>query len=139
MRHYIAHHEPLGRDIRDTHPTRPVAEVAMRRLLGIRDGRSHVDEPAARWVAGTSLLISATRCLLELYRICVHGTSDWPRHRNPVLGISPSLIALVANVVAARRFWRADHRWRWPYTAFCAVVMGMLSVLFVRDVISVFG
>ncbi len=52
----------------------------------------------------------------------------------PVLGIVIGVVAIVFNVMSMRRFWRADHRWRWAYTVIATVIIGLLVVLLVRDV-----
>jgi hypothetical protein len=119
--------------------TRPVADMAMRRLLGIRESQTHGDGPGVRWAFGTSLLVSATRCLLSYIVLPFLAPVVGLVTVSPVLGIGLCFIGLAANIVAVRRFWSVDHPWRWPYTAICSVVVMMLFVLLVRDVISVFG
>ena len=52
----------------------------------------------------------------------------------PVLGIVIGVVAIVFNVMSMRRFWRADHRWRWAYTFISAAIICLLVVLLVRDV-----
>lgn len=119
--------------------TRPAADMAIRRLLGIRDGRTHVGQPGVRRAFGTSLLVSATRCLLSYIVLPFLAPVLGLITVSPVLGISLGLIAIAANVVAVRRFWLVDHPWRWPYTAVCAVVVVMVFVLLTHDVADVFG
>ena len=43
-------------------------------------------------------------------------------------------MALVFDVRAIRRFFRADHRWRWVASALYLVVMVMVATLVWRDI-----
>ena len=45
-----------------------------------------------------------------------------------------SSFAIVMGIGGVRRFWIADHRARWTYTAFIGVVIAMLAVAIVIDV-----
>ena len=45
-----------------------------------------------------------------------------------------SSFAIVIGIRGVRRFWIADHRARWSYTAFIGVVLGMLAIAIVIDV-----
>ena len=57
----------------------------------------------------------------------------------PVIGIPIGVAAIVCNVLTIRRFWAADHRWRWAYTALSLTVISLLVVLMVKDLASVLG
>ncbi len=52
----------------------------------------------------------------------------------PVLGIVIASVALVANVVSIRRFWRAKHPWRKPITVLHVGVIAFLLVLMAYDI-----
>jgi hypothetical protein len=117
---------------------RPLPDVAMRRLLAIPEGVSPAGRPPAHRVMGASLLVSAARCLLSYVVLPLLAPLVGLVTVNPVLGLVLGSIALAANVVAVRRFWLADHPWRWPYTALSAIVVAMIMVLLARDVIDVF-
>jgi hypothetical protein len=45
------------------------------------------------------------------------------------------VVALVFDVRGVRRFWLANHRWRWPITFIYLAVMALVTVLLVGDVI----
>ncbi len=109
----------------------------MRRLLAIPEGPTPGFE--GRRVVGASLLLSAARCLLSYVVLPLLAPLVGLVTVNPVLGIVLGSVALAANLVAVRRFWLADHRWRWPYTAICAVVVTLILVLLAQDVVDVFG
>jgi hypothetical protein len=118
------------------------ADLAVRRLLYIPDGSPDIPDgsPAASGhdVHGaftTSVLVSAARCLLTYVVLpfiapalgLASGVGPW-------VGIPLSTIAVAANVVSIRRFWFADHRWRWPYSGIGLSVIALLIVLAVGDV-----
>ncbi len=83
-----------------------------------------------------SILVSAARCLLTyLILPFVAPAVGWASGVGPVIGIPLAAVAIVANVVSIRRFWLADHRWRWGYTAIGLSVIGLLVVLLAQDVV----
>ena len=110
------------------------ADVFMRRLLRV-DGAAPTGRAAAERVFSTSILISATRCLLTYivlpFLAPILGVAAGV---GPVLGIVIGVVAIIFNVMSMRRFWRADHRWRCAYTIIATVIICLLLVLLVRDV-----
>ena len=52
----------------------------------------------------------------------------------PVVGISLSLLSLLALTAGVRRFFAADHAWRWKYTALAVAVSCFVLVQLVVDV-----
>jgi hypothetical protein len=101
----------------------------MRRLLGVGDV---VDKDAilgARRSTTAAIVVSGIRCLITYLLIPVLV---------PVIGllegiaapltIGLSLAAVWMGVSGVRRFWIADHRARWAYTWFIAVVVALLVV-----------
>lgn len=118
---------------------RPAADVAMRRLLRIPEGHT-VSEGAAQRAFSTSVLVSATRCILTyLVLPFLLPALGLAAGVGPAIGIPVGLVAIAANVATIRRFWAADHRWRWAYTALAAMVIVLLVVLLVEDVGSLVG
>ena len=114
---------------------RPAADVAVRRLLRIPDGPP-APEGAAQRAFSTSILVSATRCLLTYivlpFLAPVLGLAAGV---GPAIGIPIGIVAIVANILTIRRFWAADHRWRWAYTAIALTVIALLLVLMVEDIL----
>jgi MFS family permease len=106
----------------------------MRRLLRV-DRAAPEGTAAAERVFTKSVLISATRCLLTYIVLPIlaplFGVATGV---GPVLGIVIGVVAIVFNVISMRRFWRADHRWRWAYSFVAVAIIGLLVVLLVRDV-----
>ena len=113
---------------------RSPADVFMRRLLRV-DGAAPTGRAVAERVFSTLILISATRRLLTYvflpFLAPILGVAAGV---GPILGIVIGVVAIVFNVMSMRRFWRADHRWRWAYTAIATAIIGLLVVLLVRDV-----
>lgn len=131
---------PSLRDVQNvaTAP-RPAADVAMRRLLRIPDGHT-ATEAAAQRAFSTSVLVSAVRCTLTyLVLPFVAPALGLAAGVGPAIGIPVGAVAIVFNITTIRRFWAADHRWRWAYTALAMTVVALLLVLMVRDVFTLVG
>lgn len=114
---------------------RSAADIVMRRLLRVPDVRAtkKADEAAHR-LFSTSILLSATRCLLGYVFFPIIGPAlGAAAGFTPIIGIPLGLVALVFDVKGIRRFFVADHRWRWSITGLYLVVMVLVVVLLVRD------
>lgn len=107
----------------------------MRRLLRVPDVRpTRKSNEAAQRLFSTSILLSATRCLLgyvvfPLAAPVLGAAGSF----TPIIGIPLGLLALVFDVRGIRRFFVADHRWRWPITGLYLAVMALVIILLVRD------
>ena len=53
------------------------------------------------------------------------------------IGIPIGLLALTFDYLGIRRFWLADHRQRWAFTALYAVVGTMVLTLLIVDIVDV--
>jgi hypothetical protein len=116
---------------------RSAADVVVRRLLRVPDERPPAKATeAAHRLFSTSILISATRCLLG-YVILPIATPALGAAAGvaPVIGIPLGIVALVFDVRGIRRFFVADHRWRWQITGLYLAVMVLVVILLVRDLI----
>ena len=114
---------------------RPAADVAVRRLLSIPAGPP-ASEGAAQRAFSTSILVSATRCTLTyLVLPFLAPALGLAAGVGPAVGIPIGVVAIGSNVLTIRRFWAADHRWRWAYTAIALTVIALLLVLMVEDVL----
>ena len=89
-------------------------------------------------VFSTSMVVSGVRCALAYvilpFLAPLVGISSGV---GPWIGLPLGLVAVCANVLSIRRFWRSDHRWKWPMTLINAAVIGLLVVLIVIDVVDV--
>jgi hypothetical protein len=114
---------------------RPAADVAVRRLLRIPDGPPASEGPAQR-AFSTSILVSATRCLLTYVVLpFVAPALGLAAGVGPAVGIPIGVVAIGCNILTIRRFWAADHRWRWAYTAIALTVIALLLILMVADIL----
>jgi hypothetical protein len=112
------------------------ADLAMRRLLRLPLDAPKATEASARSLVERSLLISMTRCLLTYVVLpFVAPAVGAGVGVTPVVGILVGTVAIVANGASVRRFWRADHRYRWHYTALASVIVVVLLWLIVADVV----
>ena len=116
------------------------ADLRMRRLLRLPLDAPLASEASARVLVERSLLISMVRCLLTYVVLpFVAPILGVGLGVAPVVGIGVGLLAIVANVASVRRFWRADHRYRWHYTALASVIVLLLVWLIVVDVVDLLG
>lgn len=110
--------------------TRPLADRVARQMLRIDEADSR-----ALFDLKGSLLLSAIRCVIT-YAIVpalaavVTGIGALARPISLVV----SLLAIAFAIRSLRRVWLADWELRWGYTAFIAVIVGILAVVVVFDV-----
>lgn len=89
----------------------------------------------ARRSTTTAIVLSGIRCTITYLVIPILApfiglleTLDAP------ISIGLSATAAVVGIAGLRRFWMADHRARWSYTAFIGLVLVMLFVAIAFDV-----
>jgi hypothetical protein len=117
-------------------PQRSKADLFVRRLLLVKERPSRPSTRSAETAFQRSMLISATRCTLTyLVFPFVLPAFGIATSVGPALGLTIGSLALVCDVFAIRRFFAADHRWRWHFTIVAVCVMALLSVLLVEDLI----
>jgi hypothetical protein len=108
-------------------------DAFMRRLLRLPDGGD--PGQAAEKAFGTSLLISTVRCLLTYVLLpLLKPVIDLSGGVGPVLGLVIGAVSATAIVFSMRRFWRADHRWRWGYTVLGGGILILLAIQAVGDI-----
>ncbi len=110
-------------------------DAFMRRLLRLPPG----NDPGrtAEKVFGTSLLISSVRCLLTYVLLpLLKPVIDLSGGVGPVLGLVIGAVSGTAIVFSMRRFWRANHRWRWGYTVLGGGILVLLVVQAVGDIVA---
>lgn len=115
---------------RTRRPQRSSLERLIRAGLRIQDA-----DPQALLDLRGSLVISATRCVLTyalipamVPLIGLAGVVATP------LSLALGIAAVLLAVRSLRRVWLADWAYRWAYTAFIAVVLGLLALTIVLDV-----
>ncbi|MBS1847455.1 MAG: hypothetical protein JST73_04195 [Actinobacteria bacterium] len=122
-------------NVGDAPVSRSAADRFMRRALFIRDPDPTVPDAKVNKLFETSILISAIRCTLAyvvfpIFAPALYAASSW----GPAIGLTIGSVALVFDVAGMRRFWKADHRWRWPMTGIYACVMVLVVILAVHDI-----
>ncbi len=112
----------------------------MRRLLRLSPCAPTASEASARQLVERSLVISATRCLLTYIVLpFVAPAVGAATGVTPVVGLVVGVVAIIANVASVRRFWRAEHRYRWHYTVLASVIVAALLWLAATDVAELLG
>jgi hypothetical protein len=113
---------------------RSPADRRMRRLL-----RLPVDAPRqsifdTESVFGRSIAISAVRCLVTyVFLPLLAPIVDLTGAFGPILGLLLGAVSAVAIVFSMRRFFAADHKYRWYYSAVGAAILVALAVAAVFD------
>ena len=121
-------------------PERSRADQAMRRLLRVPENRAPIDESETHRIFSASIFLSALRCLLSYIVLpFVLPAIGLARGVGPAIGIPIGILALTFDVLGIRRFWLADHRQRWAFTALYAVVGTMVLILLIVDIVNVIG
>lgn len=82
-----------------------------------------------------SVVISGIRCVLAYvifpWVLPLLGVA---KGVGPWIGITVGVVAIGFNIASIRRFWIADHRWKWPITVINLSVIGLLVALLVVDI-----
>ncbi len=87
-----------------------------------------------------SMLVSGIRCTLAYVVLpFVTPLIGLAPGVGPVLGIPIGVVAVVANGVSLRRFWKARHPWRRPITVLHILVIGFLFFLIGTDIATLAG
>jgi hypothetical protein len=117
-------------------PTRSRADEAMRHLLRVPEDRAPIDESETHRIFSVSIFLSALRCLLTYIALpVVLPAIGLAKGVGPVIGIPIGVLALTFDYLGIRRFWLADHRQRWLFSAIYAAVGTMVFALLVIDIV----
>jgi len=113
---------------------RTPAERFVRRCLCVGTAPRRTASDAQR-LFSVSMAISGLRCLLSYVVLpFVAPAIGAATGVEPYLGIPISVVALYFDVRGLRRFWLADHRYRWHMTVIYLAVMGLVTALLVGDI-----
>lgn len=119
---------------------RSAADAFMRRLLRVDERQPRMGEEELRRGFSQSMVVSGIRCVITYLLIPFVGPIlGLAAGVGPLIGLPIGALAIVFNVKSMRRFWRADHRYRWHYTAIGGLVIAMLVFLVVRDLVELIG
>lgn len=107
----------------------------MRRLLRVPDQCPVARERDVHRLFSASILISALRCLLSYVVFPILAPAIGAAGGvGPAIGIPIALVALYFDAKGIRRFWLADHKYRWPITALYVAVMILVMILLGENV-----
>jgi len=122
--------------VADRRVQRSGADAAVRRLLRIRDGARPRRRGDVHGLFSASMVLSGLRCLLSYVVLpIVSPVLGVATTIGPYVGIPIGAVALVFDVRAIRRFWIANHRWRWAMTWLYVAVMGLVLSLVIGDIV----
>ncbi|MCB1030025.1 MAG: hypothetical protein KDA95_01720 [Acidimicrobiales bacterium] len=121
-------------------PNRSAADRFVWKLLRIKERPEGVSEAAANSAFQKSMLISATRCTLTyvVFPIMIPLLGILKGVEAP-LGVAIGSFAIVCDVFTIRRFFAADHKYRWHFSAIALSIIGLLFVLLAEDIIALFN
>ncbi len=114
----------------------------MRRVLRIPEAKAcPVQERNAERLFSFAILLSALRCTLSYvilpFVIPLFGLGATVGV-GPVVGIPLGAVAIFFDVKGIRRFWLAEHRYRWQMTVVYLLVIALVVFLVVRDIVHLF-
>lgn len=116
-------------------PSRSRAEQIVRRALFVRERPPRSGRDAQR-LFSVAMAISGVRCLLSYVVLpFVAPAIGAATGVEPYFGVPISIVAIVFDVRGMRRFWLADHRYRWEMTFIYLAVIGLVTSLLVTDLI----
>jgi len=118
---------------------RSKADLWVWKVLRIKEKPEGVSEAAANKAFQKSMLISATRCTLTyvVFPIVIPLLGILKGVEAP-LGIAIGTFAIVCDVFTIRRFFAADHKYRWYFSCIALSIIGLLFVLLAEDIWALF-
>ena len=99
-----------------TVPVRSAADRRMRKLLLLDPDAPRVSIFGSEQLFGRSIAISAVRCLITyVFLPLLAPIFNLSGIYGPILGLVLGAVSMVAIVFSMRRFFAADHKYRWWY------------------------
>lgn len=110
-----------------------------RKLLRVPEARPTVRrEEAAERLFSVAMVISGLRCTLSYvivpFLLPALGLGALAGF-GPEIGIPIGVAALFFDVKGIRRFWVANHKWRWQMSAIYVAVIGLVLYLVIADIV----
>ncbi len=115
------------------------ADRFVRRVLRVTPSTDPVAVKEAQRAMSTSLVVSGLRCLLTYLVIPLAGPTALIGNFGHPLSALLCVLAIYMSTRSMRRFWRANHRYRWHYTIFAVAIISFLTVGLITDIISWVG
>ncbi len=120
--------------IENPQQSRPPADRFVRKLLRVGDAVDKTAVFGARRSTTTAIVVSGIRFTITYLLIPILAPmAGLVEALAAPVSILLSSFAIVVGIRGVRRFWIADHRRRWEYTAFIGVVVAMLLVAIAFD------
>ncbi len=118
-----------------TTPVRSGADRAMRRLLRLPADAPKQSIMGTENVFGKSIAISGLRCTLTYIVLpLLAPIFNLTGASLPVIGLLLGAVSMVAITISMRRFFAADHKYRWGYAAIGGTIFVMLIVAGIADI-----
>lgn len=111
----------------------------MRRLLRVPPASDRTSLLDARSAFGRSVIITGIRCMITYLVIPILGALSVLGTGARPLTVALSAAGIFFAVRSARRFWLANHRYRWAYTAFAAIIVTYLTYGLAADLYFLLG
>ena len=116
------------------------ADMVVRKLLRIREKPTGVSSRQAVNAFRRSMIISTIRCTLTyLVFPFVLPALGLVTDTGVVISIVIGTLAITCDIFSIRRFFAADHKWRWHFSTVAFSVVCMLGILLVKDVVHMIG
>ena len=116
------------------------ADTVVRKLLRIRERPSGVSARQAVNAFRRSMIISTVRCTLTyLVFPFVLPALGLVTDTGVVISIVIGILAITCDIFSIRRFFAADHKWRWPFSTVAFTVVCLLGILLVKDIVHMVG
>jgi hypothetical protein len=133
----------LPADSAATTPTRPVDVPARgvwdrraRRVLRLAPDAPKASLFGAHGAFSKSIAISATRCLFTYIFLPLLAPLGLTGGVGPAIGVVLSVVSITAIWFATRRFFAADHKYRWAYAGVGGGIVVLLVVQGVIDLVN---
>ena len=116
------------------------ADLVVRKLLRIRERPTGVSPRQAVNAFRRSMIISTIRCTLTyLVFPFLLPALGLVTDTGVVISIVIGALAMTCDIFSIRRFFAADHKWRWHFSTVAFTVICLLGVLLVKDVVHMIG
>lgn len=116
------------------------ADLMVRKLLRVRERPVGVSPRQAVNAFRRSMVISTIRCTLTyLVFPFVLPALGLVTDTGVVISIVIGTLAIICDIFSIRRFFAADHKWRWHFSTVAFTVICMLLALLVKDVVHMAG
>jgi hypothetical protein len=89
----------------------------------------------AEGVFGKSIMVSGLRCTLTYIVLpLLAPIFNLSGASLPVIGLLLGAVSMVAIVISMRRFFAADHKYRWGYATIGGAIFVMLIIAGIMDI-----